>query len=298
MNLSNIIALNDYPQTPYQEDTMMNTLKFRWIHAQCYQFILPNGKCLLTDPFFPQEEKAWVRENTPFLDIEDLGEIDYITINHSHFDHVQSLPKIFKHSSPIVICDRIFARELSAAYGIQEFNIFPFVQGQQYHFEDFYLETYIGKHGNLKMVCDLNGNEFKDEYNPAIGKLNSYGSLFNTNFLFRLLTNFTIGFAAGVNLDNLKESWKNGGGPNLLLRQRMRKETPKEFAEECESIGGQLVLPMHHDACCKENEDMNLFCKNVNEIFISHQAPMRMFNPKRLKWYTINLNISVEEEMI
>ena len=118
-----IKALNDFPETPYEKAASQNVLEFRWIHGQCFQFRLPDGKVLMTDPFLPQNPKAWRREDTPVLDLNELGPVDYVTINHSHFDHTSDLPAVFKENSPIVICDRIFARELSAAYQVPEYNL-------------------------------------------------------------------------------------------------------------------------------------------------------------------------------
>lgn len=78
-----IKALNDFPETPYEPTASQNVLEFRWIHGQCFQFRLPDGKVLMTDPFLPQNPKAWRRENTPVLDLNELGPVDYVTINHA-----------------------------------------------------------------------------------------------------------------------------------------------------------------------------------------------------------------------
>lgn len=293
MDLSTIKPLNDFPDTPYKKMETSVNLRFRWIHGQCFQFEFPNKKVLLTDPFFPQHPKAWKQENTPVLDLDDLGTVDYVTINHSHFDHVASISDVFKKNRPIVICDRIFARELSAAYHILEYNIYPIVPGMTYQFPDFQLDTIIGKHGSLGTYNDPEGKIFADPEEPMIGPLNSYGCLFNTNFMFTLKNNFRICFAAGVDLDPMIQQWQYSG-TDLLLRQRMRKEIPKDFAQECEALGGHLVLPMHHDACDDTNQDMNQYAEEVNRIFKSNKSGMRMFNPQRLKWYTIQMTIAEE----
>ena len=54
MELDKIIPLQETPKTPYQTSIAVPILRFRWIHAQCFQFELPGGKILMTDPFFPQ----------------------------------------------------------------------------------------------------------------------------------------------------------------------------------------------------------------------------------------------------
>ena len=189
-----IKALNDFPETPYEKAASQNVLEFRWIHGQCFQFRLPDGKVLMTDPFLPQNPKAWRREDTPVLDLNELGPVDYVTINHSHFDHTSDLPAVFKENSPIVICDRIFARELSAAYQVPEYNIWPIVPGMTYQFDSFRLDTVAGKHNDIGGPCDLEGARFIDPENAMVGPLNSYGCLFNTSFLFTLTNHYRIGF--------------------------------------------------------------------------------------------------------
>lgn len=295
MELDKIIPLQETPKTPYQTSIAVPILRFRWIHAQCFQFELPGGKILTTDPFFPQNPKAWKEVCTPAFDADELGKVDYVTINHSHFDHTANLPDLFKQARPTVICDRIFARELSAAFQVPEACIHPIVPGLTYHFDDFTLNTFSGNHTDLGTVSNFDGGKmFADPENPMIGPLNSYGCLYNTNYAFTLKNGFFIGFAAGVDLTDLQAAWKNRR-PGLLLRQRIATASAESYAEECASLGAQLVLPMHQDASCAENSDMNLFAQKVNGRFVQKNCTARMFNPQRLKWYSLESRICLDE---
>lgn len=295
MELDKIIPLQETPKTPYQTSIAVPILRFRWIHAQCFQFELPGGKILMTDPFFPQNPKAWKEVCTPAFDADELGKVDYVTINHSHFDHTANLPDLFKQARPTVICDRIFARELSAAFQVPEACIHPIVPGLTYHFDDFTLNTFSGNHTDLGTVSNFDGGKmFADPENPMIGPLNSYGCLYNTNYAFTLKNGFFVGFAAGVDLTDLQAAWKNRR-PGLLLRQRIATASAESYAEECASLGAQLVLPMHQDASCAENSDMNLFAQKVNGRFVQKNCTARMFNPQRLKWYSLESRICLDE---
>ena len=295
MELDKIIPLQETPKTPYQTSIAVPILRFRWIHAQCFQFELPGGKILMTDPFFPQNPKAWKEVCTPAFDADELGKVDYVTINHSHFDHTANLPDLFKQARPTVICDRIFARELSAAFQVPEACIRPIVPGLTYHFDDFTLSTFSGNHTDLGTVSNFDGGKmFADPENPVIGPLNSYGCLYNTNYAFTLKNGFFIGFAAGVDLTDLQAAWKNRR-PGLLLRQRIATASAESYAEECASLGAQLVLPMHQDASCAENSDMNLFAQKVNGRLVQKNCTARMFNPQRLKWYSLESRICLDE---
>lgn len=292
-DISQIKALDDFPSTPYKNTAQAICLRFRWIHGQCFQFELPNGKTLMTDPFFPQNRKAWTRETTPMLDLDTLGRIDYVTINHPHFDHMDNLKDVFGISKPLVICDGLFARELSAVYEIPSFSIFPIVTGQSYHFDSFELQTIHGSHNDIGDVCDLEGRQplFFDPDRPLFGRLNSYGSMFNTSYMFTLTNNYRIGFAAGVDVSGMAEAWRKNG-PDLLLRQRLVYASPEEYADDCAALGGQLILPMHHDACFDCNSDMNAYAEDVNTLLAVKAPHMKMFTPQRMKWYSIFSGVS------
>ena len=108
-----IKALNDFPETPYEKAASQNVLEFRWIHGQCFQFRLPDGKVLMTDPFLPQNPKAWRREDTPVLDLNELGPVDYVTINHSHFDRGVQREQSYRDLRPY-FCPRAVCRLSSA----------------------------------------------------------------------------------------------------------------------------------------------------------------------------------------
>ena len=193
----------------------------------------------MTDPFFPQNPKAWKEVCTPAFDADELGKVDYVTINHSHFDHTANLPDLFKQARPTVICDRIFARELSAAFQVPEACIHPIVPGLTYHFDDFTLNTFSGNHTDLGTVSNFDGGKmFADPENPMIGPLNSYGCLYNTNYAFTLKNGFFIGFAAGVDLTDLQVADCFSGKELQRHRQnRMQKNVLHwEHSSSCQCI--------------------------------------------------------------
>lgn len=68
-------------------------LKFRWINGQCFEFVFPNGKVLLSDPYFDDNEHFPVGKgmNLQNFHVEDIERVDYLFVNHTHFDHIYNL---------------------------------------------------------------------------------------------------------------------------------------------------------------------------------------------------------------
>ena len=79
-------------QTPQISDTVGNGLKATWLgHAAVY--VEMDGRRILTDPMlsdlaFPVKLVAPERFNPPAMRASELPPIDFVTISHDHFDHL------------------------------------------------------------------------------------------------------------------------------------------------------------------------------------------------------------------
>lgn len=285
VNVSDIMQLKEDSAIPYANRVESYGIKIRWIHGQCFEIRLPDGKYLITDPWFED-----IKGEKTYISADELEGCDYITINHAHFDHFQGVPEIFKKFKPTIICDGMYARELSQVYKIDAGYFFPVVAGQSYQLDSFRLETTHGMHnflvGSFSDIDDTAGQDAKRGIH-GFSRLSSYGCLFNTNFMFILPNNLRIGFAAGIDNENQQEAWRHKG-PNILMHQRMCFTSVDEYVEEIEMLKGQIVIPMHHDASYPYNADMNLFAEEVNKKLIERGSTARCLNPKRGQWYSIS----------
>ena len=55
-------------------------VKVRYINSQCYEFILPNGKHLITDPYISPINLVGFRK----FPVEEIEQCDYILMTHTH----------------------------------------------------------------------------------------------------------------------------------------------------------------------------------------------------------------------
>ena len=60
-----------------------SSFKFRWINSQCYEFILPNGKHVITDPYITPKPVPGFR----VFSVEEIEQCDYILLTHSHYHY-------------------------------------------------------------------------------------------------------------------------------------------------------------------------------------------------------------------
>ena len=273
----------------YKISESSEQLKIRWINANMVEMLLPNGKTFITDPFYTESLPGQsVSFKLPFkISIDDFERCDYIFVNHAHPDHYMNIKEFVDKFHPLIFVDSTYAHELSGTMGIEIAYIFPVEVGHSYVFPDFRLDTYHGTHNPLTGIS-FGNYAFTESIFGIKGTeaLDQYGSLFNTNFMLTLPNGSKVGFAAGTDNLNQAEAWRNNK-PNLLLHQRMVYATPEAYAEEVELLGGQFVMPLHHETAFAFNADMREFTEKVNNRFKEHGDAIRMFNPQRMKWYNI-----------
>lgn len=292
VSLSSIVPLNE--NVAYKSQESISTVKIRWVQAQCYEIKLPNGKTIVTDPFFGG---GVIQPPFP-ISAGDLEGCDYILLNHSHIDHILHVPDLYKRFRPLIICDTRFAFELSKAFDIPFGSIFPIQEGGEYVFDDFRLNVFPALHnpvaGDTARRRMANAGKALKEFGVDVpAELTSVGSLCNLNFMLTLPNKFRIGFAAGVDMLNMKEAWRTSG-PNLLLRQRMVYATAEEYAKDIVDLCGTITVPMHHETAFPINSDMSKFMDEVNQRLDDMGYVGRAMNPSRMKWYSVFSGIAAE----
>lgn len=95
----------------YLDSAVSTALRMRWISVQCYEIVLPNGKVIVTDPFFwdgnnvedpeklSSEDKGLYKVyKQDGFSIDQITGADYIIISHIHGDHINMVGKLWEKS--------------------------------------------------------------------------------------------------------------------------------------------------------------------------------------------------------
>ena len=283
-------------------EVFSGSLKIRWINNQCYQIQLPTGTSILIDPcFMAMREEAkgsrWYGYHCDF-DVNELGRVDYVLINHSHWDHVMSLREVHDAYRPIIICSGHIVRALSEYFDLPEVNFFPVDGSGTYRFDDFTLQTLPGRHSDtiFKDVCPSNPhpNYVKELYGmEEMPLLNRLGTLYNINFVITTENNVKIGLSAG-DFKYLRRDWE-ALRPNILIRHRALPSAPdaaEQMADVMDSCRSQIMFPAHHSS---DSGDFREYMDRVNAELIRRGSVGRAICPKRFRWYEIGFGLREQE---
>ena len=297
---------------PYLTQIDAQAVKIRWISVQCYEIVLPNGKVIVTDPFYldaskfdgmtelskSQKMERDIYSQTGFS-VDDFTGADYIILNHVHGDHCNLVGQLWNKFYGRILCPAECCEELGKVFDIPYATLYPLYPGNTYYFDDFTLKTYPGAHdnrafreGKFRRPSDprslYGGLEGFDIPCPSL--LGNLGSIFNLNFMIETHENFKIDFSAGRDYEeHVKHMTQER--PNLMLRHRIRSYTPEYCAQQILDMGAQLMMPLHHNNARASGEDLNAYFKKVNEILMAKGSAARAFNPEPYRWYTIKTSI-------
>lgn len=301
---------------PYLTQTASQALRIRWISVQCYEIVLPNGKVIVTDPFYldasiydgmteltkSQKMERDIYSQTGFS-VDDFTGADYILLNHVHGDHCNLVGELWNKFYGRVLCPAECCAELAKTFDIPYGTIYPLYPNNTYYFDDFTLKTYPGAHDNrsFREGRFRRPSDPKDQYAglegfgvPCPSTLGGLGSIFNLNYVIETQQNFKIDFSAGRDYEEHVKHLAEEK-PNLMLRHRIRSYTPEYCAQQIMDMGAQLMMPLHHNNARAKGEDLNAYFEKVNEILAAHGSPAKAFNPEPYRWYTIHLSILAEE---
>lgn len=297
---------------PYLTQAASEAVRIRWISVQCYEIRLPNGKVIVTDPFYwnadnvddpemlsDEDKKNLQVYKQSGFSVDDFTGADYIIITHIHGDHVNIVGKLWEKYHGRVLVSAGAAEELARMFDIPFGAIYPLFPGNSYYFDDFTLKVYPGAHdarqfrmGNFMRPSDPDddskGSAIFDI--PTPNRSWGLGYLFCINFMIVTNNNFKIDVSSGMDYEEHARHMQEER-PNMMLRHRIRSYSPEYYASQIERMGSQLMLPLHHNNARASGEDLNDFFEKVNSVLQEHGYPGCAFNPEPYRWYSVKTSI-------
>lgn len=155
-------------------------LKVRWSGVNFYEFVLPNGKTIVMDPYFDDpnnEHNEYKYTPTDLPGGEWVHGADVVLLTHGHFDHTGELPSVLEHYplAQVVVPEHalpsvVWGHDNKINYAGKYFS--EAGAHDRFQFDGFELETCRSNHNVSKRpVSDtLNAEKYLDEN----GKLDFY----------------------------------------------------------------------------------------------------------------------------
>ncbi len=282
-------------------------LKLRWSGVNFYEFVLPNGKTIVMDPYFDTEPAGGHNEfnytPTKLAAGDWVNGADYIVLTHGHFDHVNDLGSVLaKYPKAHVIAPEhvwpAIMWQLKLEYPTHYFHEAAALD--ELEFKDFTLETCRSNHNvasppktdtmKTKAYSDASGNiNFYELYRTIYEREIMNGRITTEDGFSILIWNSEMQ-ADGYGYEDRAWFYRNTS-PDLFMYQvagasfdyDRRKPNYKHMAEWIASIGATSALPEHQQHY--SYDELDAMAGVFSALCNTKQVPTEFLTPETGVWY-------------
>ena len=273
----------------------INSLKLRYINGQCYEFVLPNGKHIITDPFITPQVLSGFRQ----FNIDEIERCDYILLTHAHYDHTADIGTLCKKFGCKLLAGEMCIMSVAECFDIDLSQLIPLSNLCPLELPDFTVLPVRGKHygtpGRLPRERFLNLSEEKFGI-KGHSACDIYGCVETYDFCITLSNNVRLMYVSGVDYFNNIYTVAAQFHPNILIRHTAGSGTGAMWAKVINRFQAQVAFPSHHDNVYsgKWGKTMDEFSTEIQQELDNLGSQTRFVNPIPYKWYNLTMGIEVE----
>jgi hypothetical protein len=282
-------------------------LKVRWDGVNFYEFVLPNGKTIVMDPYFDTEPAGGHNEYnytpTELPAGEWVNGADYVALTHGHFDHtddldsiLQSYPKAHiiapEHVMPAIIW------QLKLEYSTHYFHEAAAID--KLSFDGFTLETCRSNHNlsNPPKVDQMNTTKYTDS-NGNLDFYKLYRTIYEREIMnMKITTDEGFSFLIwnsemqpdGYGFED-REWFYQDSKPDLFMYQvagaslgyDRRNPNYQHMGEWIASINAAAALPEHQQHF--SYDELDIMAGEFSEICNEQNVDTEFLTPETGTWY-------------
>lgn len=227
-------------------------LKFTWFGTTT-TLIEDQGKVLLFDPYFThpsiwdvlfhKDISSDMETVKKWLNKANVKNINYVLVNHSHYDHIFDLPSIAS-LYPAQIYGSVSTQNYALGQGVPKNRVHPIKDGSSLELAPWKINVFPGNHAaHFAGYMAMNG------IMPSSLKLptSAWNITRDTDLIFHLKTKkYSIlfhpfgGATPGLDYSKLKADI-------LFLGIAKRESTQKQIDKIVKNVSPKIIIPMHWD---------------------------------------------------
>lgn len=283
-------------------------LKVRWSGVNFYEFVLPNGKTIVMDPYFDDPNDTHNEYKYTPTDLPGgkwVNGADYILLTHAHFDHTGELPSVLEeypgahvvapeHAMPSLI----FQHENKISYSNHYFDAAG--AHDKFVFHGFTLETCRSNHNLSK--GPVGGVLNPEKYLNADGSVNFYAlwAMIYEREIMNMKITTDEGFTIliwnsemqpdGIGFESRSYFYKDAN-PDLFMYQvagaslgyDRRNPNCEHMGKFIASVKAKAALPEHQQHF--SYNELDLMADKFSDVCNSQGVGTHFFTPETGVWY-------------
>ena len=220
-------------------------VRLKWLGCACFELDF-GGVTFVNDPFVT--DNTWMG-----LTWENVEKCDYITVTHTHFDHITDLPALVEKHRPYILCGERAAWELMHWADLNPLTMYPMYPDQELDFDSVKVKALYGRHVLRGGPDATLGRLIERARNmPALAGRQDLldmvpcGEFEYNNFLYTL-PNGTKILIWGNRLDRPDQrNILRQLNPDIAIMQ-MTSNSASDTVSICMEMGCKVLIPNHFD---------------------------------------------------
>jgi len=216
--------------------------RLKWLGCACFEMDF-GGVTVVNDPWITPNKKT-------DLTWESVENCQYITVTHSHYDHILDIPALAKKFNPYVFCPENTAIPLMKWADLNPMSVYPMKSGLELDLDAVKIKALFGRHTTLPGTVNERLESFKTH--PVVGKdpylseMSFWGDFEYRNFLYTMPGGTKV-MICGSKLHRDQQNILRQEKPDVVLLQVVGVNGAARTAELMKEIGCKVLIPFHFD---------------------------------------------------
>lgn len=215
-------------------------LRLKWLGCACFEMDF-GGVTVVNDP--------WITDNGKTeLTWENVEKCDYITLTHSHFDHITDIPALMRKFDAYLMCGEQTAMPLTMWADVSPMRVYPMNPNLELDMDGVKIKALYGRHSPLPGTAqEREAKRNAGDSSQLMKDLARWGDLEYRNFLYTVPNGTKVliwgNKIACPDQRNILRSER----PDIAIVQVTGANKAEDMAAICKEIGCKVVIPHHID---------------------------------------------------
>ena len=214
--------------------------RLKWLGCACFEMDF-GGITVVSDPWITPNEKM-------DLTWENVEKCDYITLTHSHYDHILDIPALMEHFNAYLLCGELTTMPLMLWADVNPMRMYPMSPDLELDFDSVKIKALYGRHSPLPGTAqEREAKRNASDSSPLLKELSRWGDLEYRNYLYTM-PNGTKVLMWGSKIARpdqrnilLREK------PDIAIVQVTGANKAEDMAAALVEMGCKIVIPHHID---------------------------------------------------
>lgn len=218
-------------------------IRLKWLGCACFEMDF-DGLHVVSDPWITVNEKN-------DLTWEDVEKCDYITLTHSHSDHIRDIPALMEKFPAYLMCGEQTALPMMKWANVNPMRVYPMSANLELDMDKVKIKALYGRHGPLKGNAEerfaaFEVNKFYGQ-NELTKELAVWGDFEYRNFLYTTPNGTKMVMWGNKIARPDQRNMLKAEGADIGIIQVTGTNKAEDMAAACKEMGCKVVIPHHID---------------------------------------------------